>query len=164
MKLHQRIFATTTLLLKGIIFEMHLTTLEDAYTSNHSKEKQIKLGGGHNWGACPTRKRSQVVIEPDDIDNIISKWLKLDELREEEANNKRIYLVSFTHQSLQIHKFVFNQKVDSLAEGTYNLYEMQTDLGVRSLKIKDDGSLPSGGFYKIDEAIAHFKERLTKLL
>ena len=76
LRLGMNILATSTCYLDNEVFKLEVTTLADAYESDssHVKELRIKLGEGH-WGACPTRSRSQICINSDEIKAIANKTL-----------------------------------------------------------------------------------------
>jgi hypothetical protein len=165
MKLGQKIFVTTTLLLKPQIFKLHLTAIQDAYTNSSEKEMRIKMGDNHNWGACPTRLRSEVVIEPSDLDTILStrsEWL--DKKREKEAGNKQLYYIEFRVNDLSICELSYSNTINSLKEGHYKAYSSEGAIGSVQMKIPVGQELPEDCFHSIDEAFKVYKEKLTQLI
>jgi hypothetical protein len=164
MELGQKIFVTTSLLLKPQIFKMHFTFLKDAYTSKFEKEMRIELGQNHNWGALPTRVRSEVVIEPNDLDAIFKSRLNLPLMRENEVDKNRVYVVDFMNQNLTIDLLTYSNTVNSLRDGHYKVYSAATELGTISIKVPVGEDLQKRCFYTIDEAFKEYKEILTNQL
>jgi len=148
------ILATTTSSSDNELLKLHPTTLVDAYETNHPlREKlQIKLGDGH-WGACPTRNRTQVCINPDEVDAFAN-----DRLSEHIKNSKdhkpksKLYFVELngTH-CMTISMLSFSRNVNSLAEGRYREYTGT----YASMKIHND-NLPVNFFYTIEDAIKYY--------
>jgi hypothetical protein len=154
LRLDMPILATTTCSHDNELLKLHPTTLVDAYETRHPlKEKlQIKLGDGH-WGDCPTRNRSQVCINPDEVGVLAN-----DMLSEHIKNSKdhkpksKLYFVELngTH-SMTISMLSFSRNVNSLAKGSYREYSGT----YASMKIHND-NLADNFFYTIEDAIKYY--------
>lgn len=149
LKLGMKLLVTSTLYLDNVIFELVPTQLADAYTVSTSKEVQVKMTKGH-WGACPTRNRSQVAINGDEVRVIANRLLE--KHRERVADEKpkhRLYYID-SQGDIELKTLTFSRKYNSLSDGNYSLYTG----GYVSLKVYDTPN--NSYFFNLDEAIEEF--------
>jgi len=157
LRLGMNILATSTCYLDNEVFKLEPTTLVDAYESdsNHVNGLQIKLGKGH-WGACPTRNRNQICINPDEIIEIAKKSLvtHIENTKNDKPKHNLYFVEGNNERTISLKRMKFSRRVNSLAEGTFIEYRGQ----YISVKIKDENNLPIGYFYNLDDAVEHFSK------
>lgn len=160
LKLNQKILADSTCYFSsGQIVELCPTTLKDA--RNTTNGIRIDLGGGHNWGACPTRERSRVIAQVDDLKKFFETKLSRKEGIEERVNSGKSLLRVYHNQNnqvLYVVEFRKGQEVDSLREGKYVVYE-ENSFFKEYIKVYNN-NIPLGFYSTIEEAFKALENKV----
>lgn len=156
LKLGMPIFVTSTSG-KDFLLDIVLTTLENATKRSSSDHIEIEMGKGL-WGACPTRRRSAVFINADEV-----KTYAVTELADVTYITKGeepLYVVNFNNNNnhLSLVEYSFKERVTSLRDGTFTEYGN----GYSTLRVRDE--LPKYAFYSISDAIEYFANKSKEFL
>ena len=156
LKIGQPIIANSTCYFQGELIDVCLTSIADAYKQDRLGIR-IKMAKDHNWGACPTRGLDNVIISQEDIKKLFDKRLEQYLSKNKLDHSKTVWWVGITPaKNIKVIPMTFQKKVESLAEGNYDLYASR----MHQTRVVN-GKTPANVWSDIDGAYIEF-ERLAK--
>tara|TARA_R110000868_G_scaffold411024_1_gene701376 strand:+ start:881 stop:1393 length:513 start_codon:yes stop_codon:yes gene_type:complete len=118
LRLNQRILVNSTAYYGGQVIETDITNVDDVVND------RVVMTNNHNWGACPSRNRTEVIANVEDAGNFFDK--KFNRLIEEgHIRETELYLVKHDagRNSVSVFRYFKSGSVNSLRDGSYDRYE-----------------------------------------
>ena len=118
LRLNQRILVNSTAYYGGQVIETDITNVHDVVND------RVVMTNNHNWGACPTRKRSQVIANGEEAGAFFDKVFKR-LIDEKHIRKNELYLVKhdIRRQAVSVFRYFKMESVNSLRDGSYDRYE-----------------------------------------
>jgi hypothetical protein len=159
IKLDQNILADSSCYFdKSYMLIVYKTTVKDVVN-----QKDIILGGGHDWGACPSRRREDVIAKPNDAENLLMAHIKCRDLENFIKTKKVLFQIDARENGIYVKLFVATERVDSLREGKYILYKSYQS-SYSSFKFAEGSKIPESMATSLEDAVKKLKKAVKKTL